>query len=705
MPDPDAPPPTSAVERDFPYREVSRLAASEAYNKHHYRPTNYGHKWWARRLGSVVRSLCLASLADPDTTAAEVWRRHAEPNDFSDALVVDPFMGGGTTGQEATRLGAKFVGVDVNPVAWFVARMGLAPPPEEADEAFADVLDRARAAIRPFYRTACPDCDEDVGASFYLWVELAATEDGPVRAFDSLVVDHAPDGGATVVCPDCGALADVADPERASCAACGAGFDATRSDTRVPTDDPGPTVGGDGRPTYEPYAVKHDCPDCGAGFARFDAGDARRYRAACATAARRDLPVPDQPIPDGVKTRDLRTRGYERWRELFNPRQRLALGSLLAAVDEVGATRPRHYLALALSAALEFNCMLCSYKGADPRGPGAVRHVFSHHAFVHPSEPLENNPLGTRARQSGTVPTVYDYRLKRAFEFQERPVERVLGDDGRVAEKRAVPGERVGGDPASSVRDLVASDRTHYLVCGDGADLSVPPGVEADAVVTDPPYYDSVQYAELADFFYVWLKQTLEPDFPDAFAGDSGVADAEAVGNRARDQSLDDYAHLLERVFSAAGATLKPDGPLVFTFHHGDAAAWGALLSALDGAGFRVVAAYPVRGENRRSVHIAGQRAIRLDSAVVCRRPADRGVGAWADVRDRVKEAARERLTTIRDAEGDLSALDASVVVRGACLVQYSAHERVLDGDETVSPREAVERVAPVTERLNDERL
>lgn len=705
MPAPDAPPPTSAVERGFPYRKVSRLAASEAYNKHHYRPTNYGHKWWARRLGSVVRSLCLASLSGPDTTAAEVWRRHTESNDLSDALVLDPFMGGGTTGQEATRLGAKFVGVDVNPVAWFVARMALAPPPEGLDEAFAGVLDRARSAVQPFYRTDCPDCGDEVGAQFYLWVELVSGEGGPVRAFDSLVVDHDRDGGATVVCPDCGGVAAVSEPEQSACPACGAGFDATRPGARVPVDDHGPTVGGDGRTTYEPYAVKHDCPNCGAGFDRFDDADARRYRAACATAARRDLPVPDQPIPDGVKTRDLRTHGYERWQELFNPRQRLALGSLLAAVDEVESAQPRHYLALALSAALEFNCMLCSYKGADPRGPGAVRHVFSHHAFVHPSEPLENNPLGTRPRQSGTLPTLCDYRLKRALNFQERPVERVLGEDGRVTEKRPVSGERVGGAPASSIRDLVGSDRTHYLVCGDGADLALPPGVRADAVVTDPPYYDSVQYAELADFFYVWLKQTLEADFPDAFAGDSGAADAEAVGNRARDQSHEEYAHLLERVFSATGEALRPDGPLVFTFHHGDAAAWGALLSALDGAGFRVVAAYPVRGENRRSVHIDGQRAIRLDSAVVCRRHGDREAGAWADVHDQVETAARERLADIRDAEGDLSALDASVVVRGACLVAHSAYRQVVDGDETVSPHEAVARVDTVTERLNEERL
>ena len=703
MSDPEAPPPSSAIERDFPYPEVSRLAAREAYNKHHYRPTNYGHKWWARRLGSVVRSVCLASLAGPETTAAEVWRRRAGSNDAGDALVLDPFMGGGTTGQEATRLGAAFVGADCNPVAWFVARMALAPRPDGLDAAFEGVLDRSRASICPYFRTTCPDCGAAAAAAFYLWVGVEESDDGPVRAFDSLVVDHARDGGATVVCPDCAALSEAPDPEAAVCGGCGVEFDATRDDTRAPAAPELPTLGGDGRPAFEPYAVKYDCDGCGTGFARFDAADTRRYRAARTACARRDLPVPDQPILPGEKTDDLRARGYERWADLFTPRQRLALGTLLAAVQDVSDDRCRRYLALALSAALEFNSLFCSYKGANPRAPGAVRHVFSHHAFVHPTEPLENNPLGTRPRQSGTLPTVYDYRLKRALDFQDRPVERVL--DGDEVEKHPTPGERVGGDPASSVRDLVANDRTHYLHSGDGADLTFPPDVDADAVVTDPPYYDSVQYAELADFFYVWLKRALEPDFPDVFAADTTVDGDEAVGNPTRGQSLDDYARSLQRVFAAANEALRPDGPLVFTFHHGDAAAWGALCAALDGAGFRAVAAYPVRGENSRSVHIDGQRAIRLDSVLVCRRPGTRGTGVWDDVRERVERTARERLATIRDAEGELSALDASVVVRGACLVGYSAHETVVDGDGAVSPREALERIGTVTERLNEEEL
>lgn len=698
--------PESAIERAFPYERVNRLAASEVYNKHHYRPTNYQHKWWARRLGSVFRTLCIGALGGPDTTAAAVWSRYAEQSDFDDAVVLDPFMGGGTTGQEATRLGAKFVGADLNPVAWFVARMALAPQPSTLDRQFRQVLARSGDEIRPYYRTTCPDCGEVAGAQFYLWVVRVADTAGErsgARRYDTLVVDRRCDGGATVVCPECHTLSEVGDPEATTCPDCGHRFDATEEDVRVPVESPTLAFNGGERPAYEPYAVKYDC-DCGTGFTEFDEFDVERYEAAAARfdEVRAGLPLPDQPIPEGgEKTRDLHNRNYTRWTHLFNDRQLLALGTLLKHVRNVDDELARHYLTLTFSAALEFNTMFCSYKGADPSSPGAVRHVFSHHAYVHPREPLENNPLGTRPRQSGTFRTLYEYRLKSALDYQRTPVERVI-DDGTVVGKRTIEGERIGGRPADSIAELLSEDRTHYLHCGDGASLPVD-DFEVDAVVTDPPYYDSVQYAELADFFYVWLKQALEPDFPGRFGPDTVVSDDEAVGNRTREKSLDDYRRLLGDVFETAYDALTEDGPLVFTFHHREPEAWGAVLEALDGAGFRVVNTYPVRGENRLSVHINGQRAIQLDSVVVCRKDHKRLRGDWDEIARAIADESRERLRDLHASDDDdLSLLDASVVVRGACMTHVSRYETVLDGNGAVSKREAMCRVEEITEQLND---
>lgn len=699
----------SAIEREFPVERLNRLAALESYNKHHYRPTNYQHKWWARRLGSVFRSVCIGALSDPGVTADETWKRVFEGCDLDDPVVFDPFMGGGTTGHEATRLGARFVGTDLNPVAWFVSRMGLAPQTPMLETYFRRVVNRSRDDIQPYYRTRCPSCGEETGAQFYLWVELVTENGTRFREYDTLVVDHARDGGATVVCPECHALSAVENPEAAACEDCGARFDATAEDVRAEIDAPNAVFNGDERPAYEPYAVKYDCEACEEnGFAAFDAFDTDRLAAARERfeAVEESLPLPDQSIPTGgEKTRDLHNRNYTKWTHLFTDRQLLALGTLLKNIRGVEDDLARQYLTLTFSATLEFNTMFCSYKGADPRGPGAVRHIFSHHAYVHPSEPLENNPLGTRGRQSGTFRYLYEYRLKKALDYQYDPVERVLGADGTVQEKRSITGERIGGDPADSIADLLTRDGTHYLTCEDSTAPAFADDLagEVDAVITDPPYYDSVQYGELADFFYVWQREVLEDDFPDVFGSDTVVSDAEAVGNRTRGKSLDDYARLLGDAFETSFDLLKPEGRLVFTFHHKHPEAWGAVLEAIEGAGFRVVTTYPVRGENRLSVHIKGQRAVLLDSVIVCRKDQKKPDGDWSGVYDSIERATRDRVCRFRaSSDDDLSRLDASVVAYGVCMTEYSKFERVVGDDgEPVSERDAMEHLQPLIEDLN----
>jgi putative DNA methylase len=703
---------SSAIENDFPYQQLNHLAALEAYNKHHYRPTNYQHKWWARRLGSVFRTLNIAALSDTNVTADETWKKVTETCDFSDAVIFDPFMGGGTTGQEATRVGAKFVGSDLNSVAWFITRMGLAPQSSMLETYFRRVMNLSRDEIQPYYRTQCPSCGEAVGSQFYLWVRLVDQDDGQyVREYDTLVVDHDRDGSATVVCPECHGISGVDDPTEAICGKCDHSFDATAEDVRVAIDSPNSVFNGGERPAYEPYAVKYDCKDCDVnGFSEFGDFDIGRLQAARERfeEIKETLPLPTQDIPEGgEKTRDLHNRNYTEWMHLFNNRQLLALGTLLKNIKQVDNELARHYLTLTFSATLEFNNMFCSYKGADPHGPGAVRHIFSHHAYVHPGEPLENNPIGTRGRQSGTFRYLYEYRLKKALDYQHNPIERVLSDDETVKEKKSITGEQIGGKPAASIDELLTEDKTHFINCGDSADLPFTEELadEVDAVITDPPYYDSVQYSELADFFYVWQKQSLEQDFPDIFARDTVVSEAEAVGNRTRKKSLDDYRQLLQNVFESSFNLLKEDGVLAFTFHHKQPEAWGAVLEAISGAGFRVVNTYPVRGENRLSVHIKGQRAVLLDSVIVCRKDHKKSEEVWDAVYGEIKRKTRERIHSFHELEDDdLSRLDASVVAYGICMTEYSKFETVArDDGVVVSERDAMDRIQPLIDDLNAE--
>lgn len=120
-------------------------------------------------------------------------------------------------------------------------------------------------------------------------------------------------------------------------------------------------------------------------YAGIEADVARRFRR---------LLIPRQRIPTGHNTDQLRRYGYRYWRELFNARQLAALDLLFRAIKQVEDPPSRELLLLLASAGLEFNSMLCTAKGL---GTGAIRHVFTHHAFIPAKAPLEANVWGVKS--------------------------------------------------------------------------------------------------------------------------------------------------------------------------------------------------------------------------------------------------------------------------------------------------------------------
>ncbi|MEW6621122.1 MAG: DUF1156 domain-containing protein, partial [bacterium] len=162
------------IEIDFPIEQVNEIAEREAHAKEKYRPIYFIHKWWARRLGSVFRTIVLYSLLDENAKVLEddgmwravtkeelenPWRLYLKDVDLGGKIVLDSMMGGGTTVIEALRLGCKVVAQDLNPVAWFLVKKMVEPVDINLlKEGFKKLEVSIADEIKKYYRTLCPHC-------------------------------------------------------------------------------------------------------------------------------------------------------------------------------------------------------------------------------------------------------------------------------------------------------------------------------------------------------------------------------------------------------------------------------------------------------------------------------------------------------------------------------------------------------------------
>ena len=102
----------TALECDFPLVEISQVAEQESWRKEINRPIYHIHKWWATRLGSVFRGIVLGALSKPGT---DIWAQFYKTHDLRGKVVLDPFMGSGTTAAVALQHGRQYLGCELNP--------------------------------------------------------------------------------------------------------------------------------------------------------------------------------------------------------------------------------------------------------------------------------------------------------------------------------------------------------------------------------------------------------------------------------------------------------------------------------------------------------------------------------------------------------------------------------------------------------------
>ena len=617
---------TTALEAGFPVAEISALAERESWRKEINRPLYHIHKWWATRLGSVFRGITLGALTE---AGSDIWEGFYKTHNLKDKVVLDPFMGSGTTLGEALKLGARAIGCDINPVSTFLVRQALTAVEEDRlRRAFAVLETEVAPEIRRYYETRDPQTGQGIPVLYYFWCKTVTTPTGDVVPLFSRYVfaQHAcptkkPD--AWTVCADCwGIFQSKYDSARAVCPHCGCEFDPqdgpargqyvrARDGSRHKIRDLLPKDGSP--PSHRLYALLALRPDGRKIYLAAKPEDHALYAEASARLEKEDLPLPTLVVRPGHNTDQARNYNYTRWRDFFNARQLLCLGLLLRHILKIEDEPVQEQMLCLFSSALEFNNLFCSYKG---EGTGAVRHMFSNHILKPERVPVENSVWGT-IKSSGTFSTLFESRLLRAKRYLKQPFELELRRDlFGVTDETQKPVASAALDPTciGAWDDLWKDPRAVMVLNGDSARLPLPDG-SVDAIVTDPPYFDFVHYSELSDFFFAWLAPALGSRHE--WMRKANCFDTGEVQHR----DPRTFAEQLARVFSECRRVMKAGAVLAFSFHHSRPEGWAAIHEAVRAAGLGVVAAHVVHAELRvASPKAAARDPISVDAILVCRK-------------------------------------------------------------------------------------
>ncbi|GBD00299.1 hypothetical protein HRbin18_00004 [bacterium HR18] len=737
------------AEVDFPIAAVSKHAAREKSIRHGHPSTL--HLWWARRplasCRAVLLGLLLPDPCDPlcpgdfKDRARELlpqvgcgkgegdealrqgllkfiadfanWDLASHPTYLEVArglvkaaypeetpLVVDPFAGGGSIPLEALRLGCEAFASDLNPVASLILKVMLEDIPrygpelaQELRRVGAEIKRKAEEELAELYpkdpdgatpiaylwartvRCEAPGCGAEIPLVRSFWLAKKANRKRALRyrviggqpphveleVFEPKSDEEVPPGTVTrarATCLCCGA---VLPPERVR-----AQLAAQRGGADVIFDAEGNRTGGarllavvtlrpgeQGRhyrlPTEADYeAVWKAQQRLKAILDEWEQGGRQGL-----------CPVPDEPLPP-VGTLGFRVQRYGmlQWGDLFTARQQVALVTLARLVREFTTGTKS-----GPSEAVREGVALQSAKGADGNSSGA-RWMAGY-----------ENPANTFGRQA--LPIVWDF-CESSLYADARGVF-LSGLDG-VSEVIASWPRHAGSPSHGQVQPADAAE--HPL-----------PDETAHVWFTDPPYYDAVPYADLSDFFLVWLKRALpghallrdpfDPGNPLTPKTREAVQNERSFTEDGRPKDREFYEQAMARAFAEGRRVLRDDGVGAVVFAHKTTEGWEALLSGLIKGGWTITGSWPIATEMASRLRARESAALATSVHLVCRpRPEDAPVGDWADVLRELPKRVGDWMERLQ-AEGVRGA-DLVFACIGPALEIFSRYARV----ETAEGRE-----------------
>jgi putative DNA methylase len=227
-----------------------------------------------------------------------------------------------------------------------------------------------------------------------------------------------------------------------------------------------------------------------------------------------------------------------------------------------------------------------------------------------------------------------------------------------------------------------------------------------DAVITDPPYYDNVPYADISDFFYVWLKRTIGHLYPEHFATEGTPKKSEAVADPVRHGGSKEkarlaYEEMMAQSFREAHRVLKPGGQMTVVYAHKTTLGWSTLVDALRQAGFTVAEAWPLDTEMKSRLRGMDSAALASSIFLIASKREGRETGSYEDeVRPELEKIVRERVDSLW--KMGITGADLVIAAVGAGLRAFTRFSRVeyANGEEVPADKFLAEVEGVVLETL-----
>jgi adenine-specific DNA methylase len=612
-----------SISNNIPIEFISKVSKKEANSR---KPIYQIHKWFGRKTDAIFRSVLLSLELDEDKINDFQNTYYANNQEIlKGKIVLDPFMGGGVTLVNTLRLGGKAIGIDINPVAWFITKNELQIPTidkgileeeiiKKLKIEFAKIENSVGNEIKEAYTTTIYDHSENkskkVDIMYVLWVKkVRCPKCGKyIKLFPTYVITKLKrkEFENYNICPKCEALVKGND-KILICKKCNYKFDKDvgvykgrnfickdcdikwnlMKDIIIKQEEP---------LASEIYAIQYYDPNTGKkGFKIPDEEDLNRYKNIKIKLKNLndlliDKFIPNEKIPEGYNTRQIKNHNYNYWKQMFNERQLYYLARLLEEINKIDDEEIKELFLCVFSNTINANNMFCIYNSQC----GKIEPLFGDHHMAPVMNPVENNIWGTKLGRGSFVK--YFKSFLQSKEFNIYPYER-KNIDGKSS-NIILKDEKFYSEFADSFQDLLSSDKNTMLRCSSAEDLSFLPSNSIDAVITDPPYYAAINYSEISEFFYVWDRLILKNRY-DFFKSEHVLFDNEVTVNNVRGITKQEFQSKLTKCFSEIRRVLKAEAPLVLTYNNSTPEGWLVLLEALIDSGFTIEKAYPIHTELR----------------------------------------------------------------------------------------------------------